>query len=500
MNPAIEIKNLSFSYGDTENQLKHINLSVEKGEVIVLTGPSGSGKSTLTRVINGLIPYFFTGELSGEVWLFGKNMAEIPSWERGKYVGNVFQDPRSQFFANEVAGEIAFGCENYGVPHDEIVKRVQDAAEALSITDLLEQKVRYLSYGMRQRVAIASAEAIDPDIYVMDEPSANLDMGATEDFAAFVCLLKKQGKTILIAEHRLYYLRDIADRIVYLNKGEIVSVMTPQEMNILPHAQVFEWGLRSMELLNLPFPANSGSVSFEDVTFRYDKTDVLKNISLSLPAGSLTAFVGASGAGKTTAAQLIPKFWEVAEGSICIDGKNILELKNDNLMDLVSFVFQETFTLHDSIYENIAIGNKEATPQQVEDAARAAQIHDFIMSLPNGYKTKLGEDGVKLSGGEKQRICIARAILKDSPIIIFDEATSFADMENEHKIQLALSCLLKGKTTIMIAHRLHTITGADQICVFHEGRLLEKGKHDELVSKGGRYADMWRSYTQEVTA
>ena len=115
MNPAIEIKNLSFSYGDTENQLKHINLSVEKGEVIVLTGPSGSGKSTLTRVINGLIPYFFTGELSGEVWLFGKNMAEIPSWERGKYVGNVFQDPRSQFFANEVAGEIAFGCENYEI-------------------------------------------------------------------------------------------------------------------------------------------------------------------------------------------------------------------------------------------------------------------------------------------------------------------------------------------------------------------------------------------------
>lgn len=130
----------------------------------------------------------------------------------------------------------------------------------------------------------------------------------------------------------------------------------------------------------------------------------------------------------------------------------------------------------------------------------ATRYNEFTSILPNGYKTKLGEDGVKLSGGEKQRICITRAILKDSPIIIFDEATSFADLENEHKIQLALSHLLKGKTTIMIAHRLHTITGADQICVFHEGRLLEKGKHDELVSKGGRYADMWRSYTQEVTA
>ena len=144
MNLAIEIKNLSFSYGDIENQLKHIDLSVEKGEVVILTGPSGSGKSTLTRVINGLIPYFFTGELSGEVRLFGKNIAEIPSWERGKYVGNVFQDPRSQFFANEVAGEIAFGCENYGVLHNEIVKRVQEAAETLSIRNLLKQKVRYL--------------------------------------------------------------------------------------------------------------------------------------------------------------------------------------------------------------------------------------------------------------------------------------------------------------------------------------------------------------------
>lgn len=282
-------------------------------------------------------------------------------------------------------------------------------------------------------------------------------------------------------------------------------------LNLLNLAMMFSQIMsgvgRIQDIMELPCTTEGDStldrtqphgVSFENVTFRYDKSDVLKNINLTMPAGSLTAFVGASGAGKTTAAQLIPKFWEVTDGKICIDGKNILDLKNENLMDLVSFVFQETFTLHDSIHENIAIGNKNATRQQVEDAAKAAQIHDFIMSLPNGYQTKLGEDGVKLSGGEKQRICIARAILKDSPIIIFDEATSFADLENEHKIQLALSHLLKGKTTIMIAHRLHTITGADQICVFHEGQLSEKGKHDELLSENGRYADMWKSYTQEV--
>lgn len=242
------------------------------------------------------------------------------------------------------------------------------------------------------------------------------------------------------------------------------------------------------------------SVSFEHVTFRYDKTDVLHDVNLTLPAGSLTAFVGASGAGKTTAAQLIPKFWEAAEGAVKIDGINITQIKTENLMELVSFVFQETFMLNDSIYQNIAIGDENAVREQVEAAAKAAQIHEFIMSLPNGYDTKLGEDGVKLSGGEKQRVCIARAILKDAPVIVFDEATSYTDIENEHKIQLALANLLKGKTTVMIAHRLHTIVEADQICVFHRGRIEETGTHKQLLAADGRYKKMWDAYTREVVS
>ena len=242
------------------------------------------------------------------------------------------------------------------------------------------------------------------------------------------------------------------------------------------------------------------SVSFEHVTFRYDKTDVLHDVNLTLPAGSLTAFVGASGAGKTTAAQLIPKFWEAAEGAVKIDGINITQIKTENLMELVSFVFQETFMLSDSIYQNIAIGDENAVREQVEAAAKAAQIHEFIMSLPNGYDTKLGDDGVKLSGGEKQRVCIARAILKDAPVIVFDEATSYTDIENEHKIQLALANLLKGKTTVMIAHRLHTIVEADQICVFHRGRIEETGTHKQLLAADGRYSKMWDAYTREVVS
>lgn len=156
--------------------------------------------------------------------------------------------------------------------------------------------------------------------------------------------------------------------------------------------------------------------------------------------------------------------------------------------------------LSDTIYQNIAIGSNTATREQVETAAKAAQIHDFIMSLPNGYDTKLGEGGVKLSGGERQRVCIARAILKDAPVIVFDEATSYTDIENEHKIQLALQNLLKGKTTIMIAHRLHTIVGADQICVFHQGEVEETGTHQELLAANGRYARMWAAYREEAAS
>jgi ATP-binding cassette subfamily B protein len=284
-------------------------------------------------------------------------------------------------------------------------------------------------------------------------------------------------------------------------------------LNVLNFAMLFNQimsGLkRIQDIMEIP-PATEGNetlektqphnVTFEHVTFRYDKTDVLKDIDLQLPAGKLTAFVGASGAGKTTAAQLIPKFWEVTDGAIRIDGKNITELRTENLMDLVSFVFQETFMLNASIYENIAIGNRAATHEQVESAANAAQIHDFIMSLPDGYDTRLGEDGVKMSGGEKQRVCIARAILKDAPIIVFDEATSYTDIENEHKIQLALANLLKRKTTIMIAHRLHTIANADQICVFQQGRLEDVGTHKELLEKNGHYFQMWKTYSQEAVS
>lgn len=241
-------------------------------------------------------------------------------------------------------------------------------------------------------------------------------------------------------------------------------------------------------------------IEFKGVDFSYKDTEkkVLEDISVVLPKGKLTAFVGESGAGKSTAAQLIPRFWDVSKGNIYIEGTDIRDISVKNLMDNMSFVFQEAFVLNDTVYANIVIGKDDATKEEVYAAAKAAQIHDFIMSLPDGYATKMGTEGVKFSGGERQRLCIARAILKDAPIVVFDEATSFTDGENEHKIQLALNKLLEGKTTIMVAHRLHTIMDEAKICVFKEGRIVEEGTHQTLLEKNGEYARLWTRYSEDL--
>lgn len=244
------------------------------------------------------------------------------------------------------------------------------------------------------------------------------------------------------------------------------------------------------------------AIEFDRVGFRYADTDVLQDVSFSVKPGETAALVGPSGAGKTTLAQLLGRFWDIEQGQIRIGGHELRELKLESLMDQIAFVFQETFVLHDSIYENIRMG-QPATRDQVVAAARAAQLDDFIRSLPAGYDTRLGEQGVKLSGGQIQRIAIARAILKDAPIIVLDEATSFADIESEGRIQAALATLLRDKTVLVIAHRLYTIQHADRIIVLDNGRVAGQGTHAELLAGQPLYRHLWTlqnptAYQREV--
>ncbi|EOA57122.1 ATP-binding cassette, subfamily B, bacterial [Bacteroides sp. HPS0048] len=247
---------------------------------------------------------------------------------------------------------------------------------------------------------------------------------------------------------------------------------------------------------DIPRHPKDASVEFRNVSFAYDTTPILKAISFISHPGTITALVGPSGAGKSTVAMLAARFWDVQSGEILIGGVPVKEISTSVLMDNVAFVFQDNMLFFDTIEENIRMGNKTAIFEEVARAACAAQCHEFIESLPNGYQTLVGEGGIYLSGGEAQRIALARAILKDSPIILLDEATAFADPENEGKILEAFSHLIKGKTVLVIAHRLSTITNADRILYIDKGVIAEEGTHEELLVIQGQYAHMWKTYNR----
>ena len=251
----------------------------------------------------------------------------------------------------------------------------------------------------------------------------------------------------------------------------------------------------------VPKTCEGGGIEFKNVSFSYDEdreNSALRDVSFQARQGEVTAIVGPSGSGKSTIAHLIPRFFDVTGGSIEIEGVDIRDMKLEYLMEKVSFVFQDVFLFKQSIVDNIRIGSQNATDQQVIAAAKAAQCHEFVEKLPQGYHTVIGTKGVHLSGGERQRIAIARAIVKNSPILVLDEATAFADPENEHLIQKAFEKLMRGKTVIIIAHRLSTIRSANKIVVMDKGQPVEQGTHDQLLLKNGKYRAMWEMYTKAL--
>ncbi|MEM7649535.1 MAG: ATP-binding cassette domain-containing protein, partial [Cyanobacteria bacterium P01_A01_bin.70] len=240
-----------------------------------------------------------------------------------------------------------------------------------------------------------------------------------------------------------------------------------------------------------PQPLRDTAIEFQNVSFSYGGETVLDRVSCQIPPGSMTALVGPSGSGKTTITNLIGRFWDVNSGAVTVGGVDVRQIPTNTLLAQMTMVFQDVYLFNDTLFANIRFGNPNATEAQVMAAAQAAQCHEFITHLPEGYQTMVGEGGATLSGGEKQRISIARAMLKDAPIVLLDEATASIDPENERLIQQAIQALSAEKTLIVIAHRLTTIAAADQILVLDQGRVVEQGQHPTLVEQGGLYARLW---------
>ena len=279
-----------------------------------------------------------------------------------------------------------------------------------------------------------------------------------------------------------------------------MRVVEPLSVALVHYAELRYTALSAERIMAIrrerPLPGTGeaprgGAIRFDRVSFAYQDTDVLHDVSFLAPAGSVTALVGPSGSGKSTVTRLIARFWEVRQGAIFFDGHDIKTCDPESILSRISMVFQDVYLFKDTIRNNIAVGRQGATDQDVEEAARKACCHDFIVALPQGYDTPVGEGGCTLSGGEKQRISIARALLKDAPVILLDEATASLDPENEISVQQGINALVANKTVLIIAHRLRTVRKADWIVVLDSGRVVEQGTHDGLLAEGGLYRHLW---------
>ena len=443
----IELTHASFQYENSDRGVQDISLSVKSGECVVLTGLSGCGKTTVTRLVNGLAPSYYPGVFSGSVKIDGKDTFSLSTWEIGRLVGSVFQDPKSQFFSSELAGEVAFPCENYGLSTQEIRARTDAAIEALKLSHLKDRAVDILSSGEKQRAAIASVYAMKPKVFVCDEPTANLDAAGTRQLAQTLRQLKEQGFTLLIAEHRIDWLMGIADRFLYLRDGRIAAEYAPRDL-LLPEADILGMGLRSPhEGKCLPAPSvldeSPAVLKTAGLSKRIRKEVIFEDISLSVPEGGVTAITGQNGAGKTTLAQILCGLSKQTRGHILIDGKKaraavrrreIYYCGNDTSTQFFTASVAEELLLNTGLTEE----NKDRARHLLKEFG----LYEYRDAHPS-----------TLSGGQKQRLAIACAIFSGRGILILDEPTSGLDGQNMRLIAERLKSEARhGRTILVITH------------------------------------------------
>ena len=454
-----------FQYSEESTPtLRKVSGNIPAGRCVVLCGGSGCGKSTLLRCINGLIPQFYEGELKGFCRLDGQDTADLSIGEIGKLAASVFQDPRSQFFTVNSSNEVAFGLENHGLPQEKIRDRVDEAFRTFHLEHLKNRNVYELSSGERQLISILSAWVMDTDIFLLDEPTANLDFAATQQLRNILLKLKKQGKTLLLSEHRLYYLADIADEYWIMANGEIKHKYTAEKAKSLSPLQLHTLSLRTLDLEQItvserpPQPENMPqALSVSDLRYEYGRKNraILSDVNFSVCTHEIVGLVGANGCGKTTLGKLIAGLYHSTGGEISLFGK---AQKPKQLQKQVLFIMQEAefqfFT--NSVLHELQYGHKITAEfeKKTETLLKSMDMWECRDRHP-----------FSLSGGQMQRLTLMMAYLSDKPIIILDEPTAGQDAESLKRCAELIREMGKEKTVLIITHDLELIADACDRCI-----------------------------------
>ena len=453
----LEFKDVSFTYKNSNNKvLDRVNFKINKGECILLTGVSGSGKSTLIHLMNGLIPTLYEGQLEGEILFKNKDLKDIESYDISKNIGYVSQDPRGHFFTTNTTSELVFSMENYGIPLNEMKKKYSELVNLLELEKLVDKNIIYISSGERQKIAIGCSLSLEPEIIILDEPSSNLDFHMTKKLKQLIEKLKTKGYTIIIAEHRMYYIQDLIDRVFVINNGKVMekTISDLKSNNEVP--------LRSLDIFNLELENISCKnkellMEINNITYK----NILSNITTTVYKGDVIGLIGKNGVGKTTLLRLLSNIMKPNKGKIV--GKVVPFL----VMQDMDYQF---FT--ESVESEMKFGSADNDLEKINSLLMKLGLTEFKDKIP-----------FELSGGQKQRLLIAISALANVNLLMFDEPTSGLDYVNMTKVSGILKDLSKNSALIVATHDIEFLYKTCNRVVYLDDKVIKEDFYLNLENK-----------------